>query len=358
MSVPFEAKEIASLLTWKQRSASPELLRSGYEQHLEQRFRSLCENQHGDIQCIAESLDLLPPQQRSRFLRSPLVASRLLTDYENSVLDYRPIAKGLLAELAIAGMVDVLEESIWTALGDRRLDPGKHGSWNAPPVQILGTEIVIDAEGPTDFSGPATGRLVLADADEREAVKRKVADAAAAIAAASEHALSFWSACQDVVALRKAADLSAICSSNSFIRNARLAVIVNGHLPAVQTASIADAIVHEAIHSLLFMYEETRAALVARDGEAISATVTSPWTRKELFLSAYVHACIIWYGLFWFWHEAKSRRSFSADYCDYFSSRAAKGFAQGALTGVPAELRRFLSEPAIGLLGEIESQMS
>src|ERR1041384_21099 len=109
MSPSFEPTQLARLLTWQEESPALELLRSCYEQHLEQCFQSRCDALDGDVQCIAESLDLLPAQQRYRFLRSPLVASLLLTQDQGSVLDYHPIARGLLAELAMAGMVDELQ---------------------------------------------------------------------------------------------------------------------------------------------------------------------------------------------------------------------------------------------------------
>lgn len=348
------ANEIAQLLTWKEGSAAPEFLRSRYGSVVEQRLRSHCLDQGGDLKCIAASLALLPSKQRHRFLRSPLVASRVLSAGQASALDYAPIASALLAELAVAGIVRGLTENVWTALGDRKLEPARV-PWNGEPATIAGTQVVIDSAGPMDLSCPATGRLILPDRRERDAAVQKIDAAAAAIAESSVHALRFWNACHDVLAIRKAANASAKCSSNSFTRNARLALIVNAHLPGIRPASIADAIIHEAIHSLLFMYEETHAPLVSRDDEALSIVVASPWTGKELFLSAYVHACVIWYGLFWFWHAVRLRRSLSTKYCDYFRRRAAKGFARGPLTGLPAKARNFLSDEATGLLRDIES---
>jgi hypothetical protein len=350
-------QEVADVLTWKQISDTPALWRTRYEDLLESRIQSLMVVKDEDIRCILESLAMLPRDRQRAFLRAPQVASRLLAPKQHDELDSGPVARSLLAELATAGIVSELSDPLWTVLGDRHLDPESPATWREPVAGILGTHIVLDGAGPIDFSCGATGYLVLHADDERIDVERKLIDAARAVAFSSGSAFRFWTDCLDVVAIRKTAQSLTPCSSNSFVRNARLTLIINGHLPTVGSASVADVIVHEAIHSLLFMYEEIESPFVPRNTQAELLKIRSPWSGKELFLSAYVHACVTWYGLYWFWNVAAKAEAWPAQYCNYFRARAEAGFDHLPFSKL-SDNWQFLSPAVAALLIEIERRMS
>ena len=170
-------QELADILTWKQTSGTPVRWRAQYEDLLESRIEAVAAANEEDC-CILESLSMLPRDRRRRFLRAPQIASRLLAHQPPDVFDKGPVARSLLAELAAAGFVSELSDSVWTVLGDRCLDPAAPASWGETGSGILGTHIVVDAAGPTDFSHGATGPLVLPTEDHRVLIERKLSEAA------------------------------------------------------------------------------------------------------------------------------------------------------------------------------------
>lgn len=348
--------ELADLLTWKETSGVPARWRTQYEDLLESRIQSVAAAKEDDL-CILESPAMLPQDRRRRFLRAPQIASRLLAYQPPVGFDSGPVAKSLLAELAAAGIISELPEPVWTVLGDRCLDPAAPASWGKTEAGILGTHIVVDGAGPTDFSHDATGPLVLPAEDERIAIERKLSEAARALAASSVSTFRFWADCVDVIAIRTTVDPLTPLSSNSLLRNARLTLILNGHLGRSGSASIAEAIVHEAIHSLLFMFEEVHAPFVPRNSDAEFLIVRSPWSGKDLFLSAYVHACVVWYGLYWFWTAAAEAEAWPAQYCNELRARARAGFERRPFERLPIASRKFLAPEIAGLLAEIEGRM-
>ena len=349
-------QEAADLLTWQRRSDTPALLRRRYEDLVDVRLRSIAAtNEEGG--CILESLSMISPERRRAFLRAPQVASRILAARRPDALDAGPIAKALIAELAAAGIVTELAEPVWTALGDKRLVPMLPGASEDVPSLIASTGIVLDGASPIDFSTEATGAVALPASDQRMLVEGRISDAAAGIARSAPHAFAFLKQCIDVVAMRTTTTLQKRMSSNSFLRNARVMLILNGHLDGTGSAAIADAIVHEAIHSLLFMYEELYEPFVPRDSAAEFIVVRSPWSGAELFLSAFVHACIVWYGLYWFWSAAAPSPAWQGQSGSRFRARARAGFAAGPLGSLPAEAHHSISPQTVELLASLERRV-
>lgn len=86
----------------------------------------------------------------------------------------------------------------------------------------------------------------------------------------------------------------------------------NTEADGVSTEMLVDALIHEAIHSLLDMDSTLRAKGA---GEAVpwmeeavlwdgTSRLISPWTQAPLSIAIFVHACAVWYGLFTFWSLA------------------------------------------------------
>jgi hypothetical protein len=177
------------------------------------------------------------------------------------------------------------------------------------------------------------------------------------VAASSASTFRFWTDCMDVIAIRTTVDPQAPLSSNSLLRNARLTLILNGHLGPSESAPLAEAIVHEAIHSLLFMFEEVHAPFLPRNSGAEFLTVRSPWSGKDLFLSAYIHACVVWYGLYWFWTAAAEAAAWPIQYCSELRLRARAGFERRPFERLPIDCQKLLSPEITALFAEIEDRM-
>lgn len=84
-------------------------------------------------------------------------------------------------------------------------------------------------------------------------------------------------------------------------------VIANVHLEKVSAIELSEALVHEAIHSVLYMAENQRPWVLDADLYAGPARIDSPWTGNPLPLRPYLQACFVWYGLICYWSELLSR---------------------------------------------------
>jgi hypothetical protein len=62
---------------------------------------------------------------------------------------------------------------------------------------------------------------------------------------------------------------------------------------------VAESLVHEALHSLLYKVEAHYEWFSEATGW--SKRLTSPWTGNSISLHAYAHACIVWYALCGLW---------------------------------------------------------
>jgi len=80
--------------------------------------------------------------------------------------------------------------------------------------------------------------------------------------------------------------------------------------------SVANGIVHESIHNLLYMIE-TFEPFSSDVNRTNGVTVSSPWSGRTLPLASYVHACLVWYGLAEFWTKSLDN--------GFFNQKEAKG---------------------------------
>jgi hypothetical protein len=90
--------------------------------------------------------------------------------------------------------------------------------------------------------------------------------------------------------------------SLSHCQFAGLSLIMNADKEDVSPAAVADRIVHESIHDLLYTGHFAEPLLAdARGTDTSGVTIRSPWTARPLTLRNYAHACFVWYGLSRFW---------------------------------------------------------
>lgn len=79
-------------------------------------------------------------------------------------------------------------------------------------------------------------------------------------------------------------------------------LICNGH--TVEDSVIVDALVHEAIHGLLYMIDELNVWQPSREiSNEIGRTVVSPWSNNSITIRNLVQAIYVWYGLYNFWDK-------------------------------------------------------
>lgn len=321
---------IGSLLRWD----SPNLvleLENRERRHLArmvQQFGSVLSHVQTNIDAIntlAKIRDLvskLSEESLLRFLSAPETHFRFTSPNRpnNSLLEY--VLQSLHAEerrefdLHPGGHV-------WTALGD--IEFSRLGvAYRAPHI---GAGCVVDFSSP--YSDPpfedARAPTGAYSVNQTPELLSMLNSALQKISRVNPNAFHLICNSLKVVSLRRHEGkprnyLSSSC--RAFIGKAS---ILNIHLSDVSVASVADTLVHEAIHSFLYEREQiTR--WVSRDYEA-RRSIRSPWTNNMLRLDNFLQACFVWYGLSRFWSEKKVKEEFSSEYVDKFRDRALHGFS-------------------------------
>lgn len=87
---------------------------------------------------------------------------------------------------------------------------------------------------------------------------------------------------------------------------------------------LAESLVHEAIHSLIYSYEVRDWWI--RPERQNKIHVRSPWSGNMLNIHSYVHACFVWYALWQFWSLAIKRSVFSEKLVEQRLMKCGSGF--------------------------------
>jgi len=263
-----------------------------------------------------------------RILLSPNVAHSLLRRQERQV---RPAMDLIMAGIGTEKDrpwrdASPLGGRTWGPLGDRfqALD----GRVSAP-LRIR-EHIALDLDspnavalGPSDHPREATHWRPIVG-DERDLAVSLIGRAFDLLTAAGPAFASLVDACIRVL-VGRARPVDEFCSFSSCEFVGRVA-LVNPH--RVNEYVLAEALVHESIHAYLFFYEPTaRWGLARTSGEP--REVVSPWSGRSLDLRAFLHACFVWYGLFFFWSRALELGLAPPDVALFGLTRAGRGFTRG-----------------------------
>jgi hypothetical protein len=320
--------EIAEALTWQGDGRALGALRATYVDVLADALgRALARFQTSDPTLGAELADLartLPDSGFARFLTAPetscvLLWPRRLSPYE-IMLFFRRALEAERARDTGGGAASGAEA--WTALGDFCVHAD--GRTTASPAR--------PGLPPLDFSSPHArelshgspsaaeyGRQARYDAEEAVALAEVIGAALGGIAAVDGRAAAFVASFTSVLMfVRSRAGSESRFSSRSPERHVGLSVLVDAHLPTVDRVDLAEALIHEAIHSVLDMHEAC--ARAGRDGAGCwvareslydgAPRTVSPWTGTRLALPTYLHACFVWFGLVHFWSRSLGSGAF------------------------------------------------
>ncbi|MFJ1608464.1 aKG-HExxH-type peptide beta-hydroxylase [Streptomyces sp. NPDC088253] len=140
-------------------------------------------------------------------------------------------------------------------------------------------------------------------------------------------------------------------SSGQFV--ARV-VLANPQLTKVTTVHLAEALVHEAIHGVLYMDEQHDPWVLDPALYAGPMRVTSPWTGSPLPLRPFLQACFVWFGLLSFWSRALPGPAFERDQVRERLVVAASGFLRGDLLQRVAKVRDRLSYEVWEAVSELQ----
>ncbi len=279
--------DLPDILMWRQPSPLLGTLQADYVTLLQTKLAALAARVDLPIDVsldayFADLLDALDDTERSALLCEPEVSFRLLWPGHHRDIE----AAAFLADtIGGAGATVRLERIAQDGLA---IDAT---SSLARSVDVSGTLPRRDDAGP------------VYPPDVLRGVLQKGRDANALIARGRPHA---WTMVRDFTKLLhylpdlESPDQFSSGSSGQFIGRS---VIANAHLAKITPIEISEALVHEAIHSVLYMAERQRPWVLDPALYAGPERVASPWTGSSLPLRPYLQACFVWYGLVHYWSE-------------------------------------------------------
>jgi hypothetical protein len=279
---------------------------------------------------LSGKLHNVPPLELRRVLLAPDFTNRLLWQQPDRIeLALEFLDKALRVEGMISGR-EKANCDAWTALGDAmvlRNGEVQRGARIAgmPPLDFDSPYPTNDSSKPTPMATPAHFRSL--SGAVRPLTLERMATAWSGLSAASLIASDFVTQFVQVIALRRHNERAGF-SSGSYRGYIGRVVLGNPDSEFSSDIRIVEALVHEAIHAMLYMtlypvawgVEDSRCYA---EGEK----VVSPWTGASLKLSSFLQACFVWYGLLNFWWRALERNAFrDTDRASRRLEQALKGF--------------------------------
>jgi|SRR5579863_7482212 len=354
--------QLSGLLKWDAVPFRVVTWRDAFENLLEKRLNYLLGLSEADS-CNLQGLALLPLESRKRFMRAPVVSALVLRRHADGRraeggFDGQYFAELLAAELASEGVFAELPASYWTARGDRFLDRSARDDWKRPTTLLGGIGIAIDESSPFPFPDdePGIGATSTHNHAELELVQKRLQDATELLRRSCPLAMDVVGTFVEVLALRREAENARKFYSSTFWGYAGLVRLANAHLLDADLGAVTEALVHEAIHCILHVHEELETPFL-RTVEARQAKIVSPWTGVTIKLQSYIHACAVWYGLYWLWAKIEPTDGLPERRIRMLRHRAREGFEHGPVAVGLRHVDHLLNADVRHLLQNLEQQM-
>jgi hypothetical protein len=256
-----------------------------------------------DRELAAETTDLQAHLDSAAFfgvLLAPETTFRLLWRGGGDAAERMAFVRDSLAFEQYRTQPPPPDVSGWSVLGDFGFSGGNR----------LGAEWQVSGTVPVDFDSPRAravsfGRTIANSearpewtANEITLLRSRLEEAWALIDSVPA-AANMARTCNRVVVCQKDPDLPDRVTSGSTGQFVGRSFLTNPHLADGREA-IAEGLVHEGIHGLLYMQERLK-PWVDDDVYDLNDFVRSPWTGSWLGLRPFLQACFVWYGLLAFW---------------------------------------------------------
>jgi hypothetical protein len=293
-----------------------------------------CERQDNALASnLAAKLQTVPDTDFLRVVLAPEFTNRLLWRHPDGI---RGLCEFLDKAFHAEGVISGREQAdcdAWTALGDTKvLQTGEILRGvdipGLPPLDLDSPNVARDVRR-GDFAPDQFRPL-------RNAVRPLVIDRLTTawheISATSKVVADFVAKFVQVIVLQSDTTRTKF-SSVSTGSHIGLVVIRNPHSESASDIGLAEVMVHEAIHALLFMALHTT-PWGADDNCAYASglKIKSPWSGRPLDLYQFLQACFVWYGLLHFWSLALRVKTFKGmDEVRGSMAHALKGFVGSPL---------------------------
>ncbi len=362
--------EVLRHLTWNERQPFVDSYDVAYQETQRQRFaRMLAGFSKAGIGAKLELLwSDLPVDARERVLASPMVRNVLLDD---PATDYLLIRNSLIAEHARLGQGIVPEGGVWTALGDAYFPGGPARleaprPFDAPPcadqifvAPTLESNTVVDYYS-VHAIRPLDGILVKHDAFDWPEVTGTLEGLRTALAwvrAIDAGAFDLIRQFLRTLVMRKNASSTDTWSASSVEYYIGRMVLVNPQIRQKKLASTAEGLVHESIHSVIYVVEERYPLLSDRGPRCAAARAESAWSGRSLSIHAAVHATLVWFGLWCFWRKARGKGVLEEDALEKRIEYIRRGFRSDVLPRTFEIYAPFMAANAKDALGTMIAAM-
>jgi hypothetical protein len=140
-------------------------------------------------------------------------------------------------------------------------------------------------------------------------------------------------------------------SNNMYPRRVQL---INMHMARGDIETVANALVHEAIHSFLYLLELEIPLLM---NEPRHLKLESPWTGNRISIHSYIHACFVWFGLSRFWKSDQVRKVFRPQDRERHFRAAMKGFLASDICEPLLELKESMHPWLVPAIRELQKRV-
>jgi hypothetical protein len=350
------------VLTWRAGSDAMVRIYTAYSDLLSERLGNLL----GELRTVDPVLgEVLAALMRdasdvafARVLAAPETSYRLLWKPSTAASRGRFILNGFRAEQAREGAPVRFDVETWTALGDVGFFPDR-----APVRQPR-----LAWDMPLDFGSPRARAVDLGNGDlttprgeftevEIERVLDLLRRACDAIGQVEPLILDFAVRFNKVLVLQKDPAEPRNFTSGSTGQFIGRSFLTNPHLDVVDEVGVAEGIVHEAIHSLLYMQERQKPWVKTLELYHPTQVLVSPWTGSHLPLRPFMQACFVWYGILQLWSAALLAGAFEPQRARARIQASLTGFLGGPLVDYLVPWRESISDDVVDAIAAIQENV-
>lgn len=338
---------LPEFLTWQ---AGNDLTRSACQIHVQYLYHQVKQwSNHADID-LFHSVTSLPKSSQQRLLLAPRFYTLLRSNSEPGAGEIDSFKQFVDLERYLCKQNSTRPSGSWTALWDYYLGPEEPiatpGPASTSSLSFRGSEtfkaprlgsIVIDAFRPftKDDFPPPMGEVTNHTPEELEIITRRLEQSLEQISRISSTARAAIDALVQVISLVRAP--KSMTGTQSFSNKPVIGRmgLANADSNRWTIGKIADALVHEAIHALIYKIELTNCLYLDNTVEAEKFRIVSPWSGRKLPVHSFVHANFVWFGLYNFWSLASPDEADAAK----LKETAGRGFFAGnPLTCIPDDV--------------------
>lgn len=133
--------------------------------------------------------------------------------------------------------------------------------------------------------------------------------------------------------------------------------LINPHLNGVVDTVVASSLLHEAIHTFLYISEYQKPIFKDLDA-AHTNFIESPWSGNQVHVLALVHATFVWYGIMNYFSLPGASEIFKGKERTYYLNFCTAGFSKGSILSLLGKHREIVSEDILSELSKIDDYFS